>query len=125
MRTKYDSKLEKTKIREAYVEVNYDILMLVIKFENGYKKSYPLNDSLSAKSKASAVIRLFEILEVKRNSELIGKEVRLLYLNRNDGQWEVLGIGHINKDLFMPAHRGDCSCDHEIIAEKIILGKTW
>ena len=128
MRTEFRKKITKLKIRDEYVVISSAdelVLELTIEFENGYKITYPLNETKGIKTKALAVVRLFDILEIKKSTELIGKEVRILNVKRNDNPWTRMGIGHVNKDRFMPIHRGDCTCGQELLTEKIILGKTW
>lgn len=121
-------KIETMMIRDNYLEIDYrdkPVLKLTIEFENGYKITYPLSSAKGIRSRALAIVRLFDILEIKRSFELLGKEVRLLRIKNEDGHWKTIAIGHVTKDRFMPLYRGDCTCELETVYEKILSGNTW
>ena len=128
MRTEFRKKITKLKIRDEYVVISSAdelVLELTIEFENGYKITYPLSSAKGIRSRALAIVRLFDILEIKRSFELLGEEVRLLRIKNEDGHWKTIAIGHVTKDRFMPLYRGDCTCELETVYEKILSGNTW
>ena len=102
MTPRYEVKTRETEIISAEVVMGYDFdqpfLDFVVELSNGYKKKYPLTETKDIKSKSSAVIKIFKLLEVKRSSELPRKKLRLLDLREKDKEWLTLGIGHPIKD---------------------------
>ena len=120
--------IETKMIRDVYLEIDYrdkPVLKLTMVFDNGYKITYPLSSAKGIRSRALAVVRLFDILEIKRSFELLDKEVRLLRVKNEEGYWKTIAIGHITKDRFMPLYRGDCTCELEVVYKKILSGNTW